>query len=182
MNIDVKWPSGIGVLILVAVLMIVGFIFMEPAKPEYAWYEAPKIDSPGPIPAVQTAPRTETEWMRYIHGVHYGGKGVLEARLWDRSRVDLLTIDVAVEADWTYKWEEAIGQALHYAKRTGREPVVLLLVRDGFKDSEIMDIMRCQTALDYISSHERPRLAIYDCKNRKWAHEKEEWKYSTVIK
>lgn len=165
-KIDLTWLLGLG---LIVGGVTVGFMFKNEPMVEEAWYAAPQVDTQ------VDSTSTETEWMRYIHVEHYEGRGILEARLWDRSRVDLLTDETAIEADWTYKWEEAIGQSLHYAKRTGRKPVVLLLVKSGFQDSEIMDIMRCQTALDYIGSLDRPKLIIYDCRNKRWAHEKVEW-------
>lgn len=55
----------------------------------------------------------------------------VEVRLWDDSRVDLLSQEYAIEADWAHrslKWAEAIGQAQWYAIVTGRKPAVLLLV------------------------------------------------------
>lgn len=66
-----------------------------------------------------------------------------EARLWDATRVDLLSDRYAIEVDWAPKWAEAIGQALYYAEVTGREPAVLLLVRD-FR-GEARYVYRAQT-------------------------------------
>jgi len=54
-------------------------------------------------------------------------RGVIEARLPDRTRVDCLTDEYAIEYDFTHKWAEAIGQALHYGLMTGRQPVVVLI-------------------------------------------------------
>lgn len=55
--------------------------------------------------------------------------GQLEYVLTDRSRVDCLTADYAVEVDYAEKWAEAIGQALFYAAMTGKRPGVVLLLR-----------------------------------------------------
>ncbi|PQO39334.1 hypothetical protein C5Y96_05630 [Blastopirellula marina] len=67
----------------------------------------------------------------------------LEARQWDGTRVDLLTDTHAIEADWAYKWAEAIGQAAYYAELTGKKPGVLILVKDAKEEARY--IYRAQT-------------------------------------
>ena len=54
--------------------------------------------------------------------------GVAEKVLADRTRVDCLLPGFAVEVDYAHKWAEAMGQALHYARMTGRMPGVLLIL------------------------------------------------------
>lgn len=46
----------------------------------------------------------------------------------DRTRVDCLLPDYAVEADFAAKWYEGLGQAVHYARLTGLRPGVLLII------------------------------------------------------
>lgn len=67
----------------------------------------------------------------------------VEVRQWDYTRVDMITDEYAIEADWAYKWAEAIGQALYYAELTGRKPAIILLVKDVQKEGRY--IYRCQT-------------------------------------
>ncbi len=55
-------------------------------------------------------------------------EGVIEYVLPDRTRVDCLTEEYAVEVDFARKWAEAIGQALYYATITGKRPAVLLIM------------------------------------------------------
>ena len=55
----------------------------------------------------------------------------VEYVLEDRTRVDCLTDAHAVEFDWCNKWAEAVGQALYYARSTGRMPVVVLICKPG---------------------------------------------------
>lgn len=57
--------------------------------------------------------------------------GQAEVVLEDRTRVDCLTDEFAVEVDFAYKWAESIGQSRYYAEMTGREPAVLLIVGPG---------------------------------------------------
>ena len=54
--------------------------------------------------------------------------GTAEVRQNDRSRVDCLTSTVAWETDFAEKWFEALGQASHYARKTGRLPGLLLII------------------------------------------------------
>lgn len=52
----------------------------------------------------------------------------IEYRLPDKTRVDCLFEDYALEVDWDYKWAESIGQSLYYAEMTGKKPAVLLIL------------------------------------------------------
>lgn len=56
-------------------------------------------------------------------------KGEIEYRLPDKTRVDCLTDEYAIEFDWSKKWAESIGQSLYYAKITGKKPAVALIVK-----------------------------------------------------
>ena len=42
--------------------------------------------------------------------------GITEYILADKTRVDCLTKDMAVEFDFASKWAESVGQSLYYAK------------------------------------------------------------------
>ena len=57
--------------------------------------------------------------------------GKIEYILFDKTRVDCLTHEYAVEVDFAKKWAEGIGQALYYAEVTGKKPSVGLIVGDG---------------------------------------------------
>lgn len=56
--------------------------------------------------------------------------GVVEYTLPDRTRVDCLTGEYAIEVDFSSKWAEAVGQSLYYAEMTGKRPGVLLILED----------------------------------------------------
>lgn len=45
-------------------------------------------------------------------------------------RVDLLTGDYAIEVDKIDKFHEGIGQALHYARETGRKPGLAIFINN----------------------------------------------------
>jgi len=65
----------------------------------------------------------------------------VEVRLWDNTRVDLLSAEYAWEVDRPVKWSEAIGQALYYSLVTGKKPGIILLQSDP---AEARFIYRCQ--------------------------------------
>lgn len=54
--------------------------------------------------------------------------GITEYVLADRTRVDCLTDEYAIEFDFADKWAEAIGQSLHYAEMSGRKPGIVLIL------------------------------------------------------
>ena len=57
--------------------------------------------------------------------------GETEVVLEDRTRVDCVTDEYAVEMDFGSGWAQAIGQALYYAEKTGRRPGIVLIVEEG---------------------------------------------------
>ncbi|MDD5399995.1 MAG: hypothetical protein PHQ93_02270 [Sulfurimonas sp.] len=59
----------------------------------------------------------------------FGGK--TEYILFDKTRVDCLTDEYAIEVDFAKKWAEGIGQSLYYAEITKKKPAIALIVGDG---------------------------------------------------
>lgn len=55
--------------------------------------------------------------------------GIMEYRLSDGTRVDCFTDEYAVEVEFAPKWYQAIGQALHYGRMTGKKPAIYLILR-----------------------------------------------------
>jgi len=60
--------------------------------------------------------------------------GITEYRLQDKTRVDCLVKEYAIEVDFAQKWAESIGQSLYYASQTSRKPAVLLIMEDQKKE------------------------------------------------
>lgn len=59
--------------------------------------------------------------------IHQEIGGVKEYQLEDRTRVDILTRNRAIEIDWQNKWAEGVGQSIYYSVKTSRPPLVILL-------------------------------------------------------
>ncbi|MDT8339847.1 MAG: hypothetical protein RQ763_11700 [Sulfurimonas sp.] len=62
--------------------------------------------------------------------------GEMEHVLFDRTGVDCLTGEYAIEVDFAKKWAEGIGQSLYYAEVTGKKPVIGLIV--GYGDEKYL--------------------------------------------
>jgi len=62
-------------------------------------------------------------------------EGTTEYRLADKTRVDCLTDEWAIEYDFANKWAEAIGQSLHYARMTQRKAGIVLIMESA-KDAK----------------------------------------------
>ena len=84
----------------------------------------------------------EAEYQTYWCNKH-GGQ--MEYVLNDRTRVDCVLPDLAVEVDFAPKWAECIGQALHYGKMTNRIPACLLILE---KDTDVKYLERLQFTVD----------------------------------
>lgn len=63
------------------------------------------------------------------------------------ARVDCLLDDMAVEADWSEKWAEAIGQSLHYAGQFNRQAAILFLVHEESRPAHLLRLE--QTISDF---------------------------------
>lgn len=66
--------------------------------------------------------------------------GDIEYALPDRTRVDCLTDKYAIEFDFAPKWAEAVGQSLHYARLTRRDPAIYLIL-ESKKDIRFVNIL-----------------------------------------
>ena len=73
--------------------------------------------------------------------------GKREFVLFDKTRVDCLTKDYALEFDFAHKWAESIGQALYYSKMTNKNPAVVLILENP---DDLKYVKRVQKAQDNI--------------------------------
>jgi len=66
--------------------------------------------------------------------------GRMEVVLVDRTRVDCLLPEYAVEVDFAHKWAEAIGQSMHYSRLTGKAPGILLIIETPDDEKHLMKL------------------------------------------
>ena len=55
--------------------------------------------------------------------------GQLEHELPDKSTIDCLTADHAIEMEMAHEWQEGIGQALWFARQTGKKAGMVLVLK-----------------------------------------------------
>lgn len=68
--------------------------------------------------------------------------GIMEYKLDDKTRVDCLLPNMAVEVDFAKKWAECIGQALYYGQKTKRIPACVLITENPEKDAKFVRRLR----------------------------------------
>ena len=77
----------------------------------------------------QQALYTERDFQKAFNDVYFKGKAKMEVPV-KYGRIDLVSDDYAIEVDKLEKFHEAIGQALHYAKETGKKPAIAIYIVD----------------------------------------------------
>ena len=84
-------------------------------------------------------------WYQDRWATKYGG--IVEYRLDNGCRVDILTKTHAIEVDFAKgKWAESVGQALYYATKTGKQPGIILICE---KESDQKYVERVKTLILY---------------------------------
>jgi hypothetical protein len=73
--------------------------------------------------------KTERDFQKAFNEIYFDGDGKLEVPV-KYGRVDILTRRYAVEVDRLSKFHEGIGQALHYARETGKKPGLAIFIID----------------------------------------------------
>ena len=68
--------------------------------------------------------------------------GISQFTTKDRTYVDCLTDEYAVETEYDYNWKEAVGQSLHYAETTDRKAAILLIQRSPSKKNYLSELNR----------------------------------------
>jgi hypothetical protein len=90
----------------------------------------------------QSALKSERDFQLAFHRDFLHSQGRLEFPV-PYGRVDILTNDFAIEVDDLDKFHEGIGQALHYAEATGRQPgLALFVVRSTDMNSDKLEYVK----------------------------------------
>jgi hypothetical protein len=71
--------------------------------------------------------QTEKDFQIAFNKAYFHGQAKMEVPV-KYGRIDLLTDDYVIEVDRLEKFHEAIGQALHYAKETGKKPAIAIFI------------------------------------------------------
>lgn len=73
---------------------------------------------------------TERDYQEAFNKIYFQGRAKMEVPI-KYGRVDLLTDEYAIEVDRLDKFHEAIGQALHYARETGKKPALAIFIAEA---------------------------------------------------
>ncbi|MFZ4438843.1 MAG: hypothetical protein ACOYOS_10480 [Syntrophales bacterium] len=73
--------------------------------------------------------RTERDYQIAFNDAYFHGNAKMEVPV-KYGRIDLVTSDYVIEVDRLEKFHEAIGQALHYAKETGKKPAIAIFMEE----------------------------------------------------
>lgn len=65
--------------------------------------------------------------------------GKSEVVLQDKTRVDCVVNNYAIEFDFANKWSEAVGQSLYYAHVLKKTPAIVLILENKNKDSKYLE-------------------------------------------
>jgi hypothetical protein len=71
--------------------------------------------------------RTEKDYQIAFNDAYFHGRARMEVSV-KYGRIDLLTDEYVIEVDRLESFHEAIGQALHYAKETGKKPAIAIFM------------------------------------------------------
>jgi hypothetical protein len=91
--------------------------------------------------------QSEKDYLEAFNRVYFQGCAETEVHV-KYGRIDLLTGDYAIEVDKIDKFHEGIGQALHYARETGKKPGLAIFIMDPTdRDIEKLKYVRrlCQS-------------------------------------
>ncbi len=79
--------------------------------------------------------KINNQWCKKINGIsQFISK--------DKTYVDCLTDEYAIETEYDYNWKEAIGQSLHYAETTDRKAAILLIQRSSSRKNYLNELER----------------------------------------
>ena len=78
----------------------------------------------------------EKDYQRYWCKAHYGETEVV---LDDKTRIDCLTNEYAIEFDFANKWAEAIGQSLYYAHKTNKKAGIVLIIENYEQEKKYLE-------------------------------------------
>ncbi len=102
-----------------------------------------------PIKVIAKRLHHEVEYQKYWCNKH---NGILEYELDDKTRVDCLTENLAVEVDFANKWAECIGQALYYGIKTNKQPTCLLIIENMGNDFKYLKRLKCTATYNNIKT------------------------------
>jgi len=143
----------IGIAIILTFLLL-GLVFklsnlFQAEDPNKAKKELTSIqysnDNPTLVPVIQLmveGPSLEKNWVESLRQ-KINGRSEVPIQ---NGRIDVVTDGYAIEVDFFHKWQEGLGQALHYGDVSGKIPTLALIDEDKPK-SDYLDRLKYVEAL-----------------------------------
>jgi len=97
-----------------------------------------------------TYAKIEKDYQEYFADIIFTESRV-EFVLADKTRVDILTKDYAIEVDYIKKMYEAVGQAIYYSLMTGKQPAIVFILPGNNVDQKHLD--RALVIIDDLNNH-----------------------------
>jgi len=142
-------------LLIIAIFILLGLVFklskvflkedsqQQKTALSIAYYS---LDNPVFIPVIQLTvedPSLEKNW---VEAFRQKINGRSEVPI-ENGRVDIVTDSYAIEVDYFHKWQEGLGQALHYGDVLGKIPTLALIDDDNRAKSDHFDQLKYIEAL-----------------------------------
>ncbi|MDH4230940.1 MAG: hypothetical protein OEW04_02795 [Nitrospirota bacterium] len=140
---------------IIAIFILLGLVFkmskvflkedsQEQKQPHsFSYYS---LDNPVFIPAIELSvedPSLEKYW---IEAFRQKINGRSEVPI-ENGRVDIVTDSYAIEVDYLHKWQEGLGQALHYGDVLSKIPTLALIDDDNRAKADHVDQLKYIEAL-----------------------------------
>jgi hypothetical protein len=90
----------------------------------------------------EEGPKKSERYYQYKWASENYPESKVEYILEDKTRVDILTEEYAIEVDFAYKYTEAIGQSLYYSILTKRKAGILLVLKSDKDLKYLQRLMR----------------------------------------
>jgi len=117
---------------LLGILFKVSNLYLRQDKPT-AKTELTSIrytdDNPTLVPIIHVKVKDPSHEKDWVESLRQELNGRSEVSI-QNGRIDILTDAYAIEVDFFHKWQEGLGQALHYGDVSGRIPILALIEED----------------------------------------------------
>lgn len=86
-------------------------------------------DNPTLVPIIQVKVKDRLREKDWVESLRKEINGRSEVSI-ENARIDIVTDTYAIEVDFFHKWQEGLGQALHYGDVSGKIPLLALIEED----------------------------------------------------
>ena len=115
--------------------------------------------------ALVVALQAPTKKLSEAHHVENIARSFVNAQtqkvLADGTECDILTPQWAIEVDFAEKWYESVGQSLHYAVVSGRDPGIVLILDEDSDNKHVRRLMDVVDRVWYTDGKRSVRIRVW---------------------